>query len=275
VVRDGPRKQRFYARQDGRRYELDVDGLRRLFVLAPQLTDRIRDFRADRVAKIVAQDAPVALMDQTALIMHVVPFSAFGAGAAIPLDVVEKDPRAFPPFGSRSAHQWNVNFDGLLMTSNASERAPAQRAYTQLYRNGIIEAVASSLATGEQAPEGLGRRLTTVDVEGTVLSQLVRYLKGLLDLGVEPPFAVMISLVGVKGLKIKVGLKAQWHFDDNPAQLDRDQFHFGEAIFSTVPNSIQDCGVMLRPFIEQLANMAGYASSASFGPQGEYILAFN
>lgn len=274
VVRDGPRRQRFFARQDGRRYELDVDGLRGLFTLSPQLTDRIRNFRAERIATIVAQDAPVALIDQTALIMHVVPYSAFDAGAVISLDRIEKNPVAFPPFGSKSAPHWNVNFDGLLMVSNAQERSPTQRAYTQLYRNGIVEAVASSLTTGEQAPDGLGRRLTTVDLEGTVLIQLVRYLKGLCDVGVEPPFAVMISLVGVKGVKIKVGLKAQWHFDDNPVLLDRDQFHFGEAILNTVPNSIQECGVMLRPFVEQLANMAGYASSASFGPRGEYIHLF-
>ena len=84
----------------------------------------------------------------------------------------------------------------------------------------------------------------------------------------------MISLTGIKGVQINVGLKAQWHDDDDISTLDRDQFHFGEVIIETVPNSVQECAVIIRPFIEQLANTAGRATSSSFGPNGEYLHIF-
>lgn len=105
-----------------------------------------------------------------------------------------------------------------------------------------------------------------------MLSTLVRYLKGLQELGVEPPFAVMVSLIGTKDVQINMGLNG-WA-DDDPVPLTEDQYHFAEVVLDRVPMSIQECGVMLRPFIEQLANTAGRATSASFGSQGEYIHAF-
>ena len=273
IVRQGKGQNRFWARSSAGKYEPNVDELRTFFTLAPQLTERVRDFRTNRVAKIVARDAPVQLLDQSCLIMHVVPFSSFDPSSIISLAEIEKRPHAFPPIGSNSVSNWAINFDGILMTSNADRTAPAQRAYTQVYRSGSIEAVASSITMGDR-PEGVGPRMTSIRIEGQILLALVKYLKGLQSLGVEPPFALMISLTGIKGVQINVGLKAQWHDDDDISTLDQDQFHFGEVIIETVPNSVQECAGMIRPFIEQLANTAGRATSSSFGPNGEYLHIF-
>lgn len=273
IVRQGKGQNRFWARSSAGKYEPNVDELRTLFTLAPQLTDRLRDFRSSRVAKIVAQDTPVRLLDQSCLMMHIVPFSSFDPSSIVSLAEIEKRPHAFPPIGSNSVSNWAINFDGILMTSNADLAAASQRAYTQVYRSGSIEAVASSITMGDR-PEGVGPRMTSIKIEGQVLLALVKYLKGLQSLGVEPPFALMVSLTGIKNVQINVGLKAQWHDDDDISTLDRDQFHFGEVIIETVPNSIQECAVMIRPFIEQLANAAGRATSSSFGPNGEYLHAF-
>ena len=245
-----------------------------MFTLAPQLTERMRDFRSNRIAKIVGLEAPVPLLDRSCLIMHVVPFSSFDPSSIISLAEIEKRPHTFPPIGSNSVSNWAINFDGILMTSNADRSAPSQRAYTQIYRSGSIEAVASSITQSGTGAEGVDARLTSIKVEGQVLFSLVKYLKGLQSLGVEPPYALMVSIIGVKGARMNVGITAQWHEDDDIGTLDRDQFHFGEVIIETVPNSVQECAIMIRPFIEQLANTAGRATSSSFSPDGQYIHLF-
>ncbi|MGB8365241.1 MAG: ATP-binding protein [Rhizomicrobium sp.] len=273
VVRQGKGQNRFWARSSAGKYEPNVDELRALFTLAPQIADRIRDFRADRVAQIVAGGAPVQLLDQTCLVMHVVPFAALDPRSLLALDVIEKNPSAFPPFASTSARTWKINIDGILRLSNADEKAGAQRAYVQVYRSGIVESVASSIASGER-PAGVPPRLLSSKIEGMMLSSGVRYLKSLQEQGVEPPYVVLLSLVGVKGVAINVGLKANWAEDDDISILDRDQLHFGEVILETVPRSIQEMGVMIRPLIEQIANAAGRARSSSFGPNGEYLHLF-
>lgn len=273
IVRSGKGQNRFWARSAAGKYEPNVDELRALFTLAPQLTERIRDFRSVRLAKVLADDTPAGLTDRERLIMHVVPFSAFDPTTLISLADVEKKPFPFAPIGSSLPQTWRVNFDGIVLTSSADRTASAHRAYTQLFRSGAIEAVASSITSGDRPPN-VGPRLRSIWVEGNILSPLVRYLKALPEVGVGPPFAVMVSLVGIKGVMMNVGIKAQWFEDDDIAPLDRDQFHFGEVVLEEVPQSIQAAGIVMRPFIEQLANMTGRASSSSFGPNGEYLHAF-
>jgi hypothetical protein len=270
VIRQGQGQSRFWARSSAGKYEPNVDELRNLFTLAPQLTDRIQDFRASRIAQIVAQQAPVKLLDQTCMTMHIVPFSALDPRSVISLEKIEKDPSQFPPLASSSARTWRINFDGILRLSNANEKAGEQRAYVQVFRSGIVESVASSVAVGER-PEGVPPRLLSYKIEGMMLLNGVRYLKTLAALGVEPPYAVLLSLIGVKGAAINVGIQANWADDDDITILDRDQLHFTEVILETVPRSNQELGVMLRPLIEQIANAAGRAKSSSYGPNGEYL----
>jgi hypothetical protein len=205
--------------------------------------------------------------------MHVVPFSSFDPSALISISEVERRPNEFSPLGSGFVRDWHINFDGVLFPSNIDKAASAQRAYTQVYHSGSIEAVASAITSGETR-DGMRSTLASVQIEGLILISLTKYLKGLQALGVQPPFAVMISLIGVKGVLINVGEKAQWFHDDDVNLLNRDQYHFGEVIVGSVPSSVQGCAVMIRSFIEQLANTAGRATSSSFGANGEYLRMF-
>ncbi|WP_038015155.1 AlbA family DNA-binding domain-containing protein [Thalassobaculum salexigens] len=270
VIRQGKGHNRFWARSSAGKYEPNVDELRTLFTLAPQLADRIRDFRFDRVAQIVAGNAPVQLLDRTCLIMHVVPFAALDPRSLISLEQIERDPSAYPPFGRSAANNWRINFDGILLLSNNDASASAQRAYVQVFRSGIVEAVASRVASGERT-NGAPSFLQSIKIEGMLLTNGMRYLKSLQIQGVEPPYVVLISLVGVKGNAIKAGISVDWSDGDDVSVLDRDQLHFTEVILETVPQSVQELGAMVRPLIEQIANASGQARSSSFGPNGEYL----
>ncbi len=270
IVRLGKGQNRFWARSSAGKYEPNVEELRALFVHAPQLTESIRNFRVERLAKIVARATPVALMDEACLVMHVVPFSAFEPGTLLPLGQVSQNSQLFAPMASRGAQTWSVNFDGVLVRSNADQSALRQRAYTQVCRTGRIEAVASSITSGER-PDGASPRLTSIKVERLVLPALVGYLKALHSLGVQPHYAVMISLIGVKGAHMNVGATNTWFDDDEVEMLREDQFHYAEVILDTIPKNVKECGEMLRSFLEQLANTAGRPTSSSFGPQGQYL----
>jgi hypothetical protein len=53
--------------------------------------------------------------------------------------------------------------------------------------------------------------------------------------------------------------------------LERDQYHFDEVIFETVPTSRPECAVVMRPILDQMANAGGTAKSPIFDGQGHYI----
>jgi hypothetical protein len=53
--------------------------------------------------------------------------------------------------------------------------------------------------------------------------------------------------------------------------LDRDQFHFGEVIFETIPADLEQAAEALRPILDQMANAGGATNSPVFDQQGRYI----
>jgi hypothetical protein len=269
IIKSGKGQNRFWARSAAGKYEPNVDELRALFTLAPQLSSLVQGFREERLAKIAGRVMPVTLMTRDCLVLHVVPLSSFATGSLISLAEANRNPHPFAPMGTGGAQNWSVNLEGLLVQSNANRNAPDQRAYVQLYRSGRVEAVSSSISAGER-PDGAPPRLTSIKIEALLLPALVRYLKGLHGLGVEPPYVVLISLIGLKGVHMNVGTNNMWP-DDDLVMLQDDQLHFGDVVLEAVPPSVQACAQMMRPFLEQLANAAGVAESTSFGPTGEYL----
>jgi hypothetical protein len=266
LIRQGTGQFRFYARSSAGKYEPNVDELRALFTRAPQLADRIRDFRIDRVAKIAANDAPVNLLDTHALIMHIVPFSSFDSRLPLPLGRNIEWYYSFPPLISPHPQQCRINVDGLLTLSNAEPNAKMQRAYVQVFHTGIVEAVASSFLLGDGTQRN-PLRLTAMRTEACIVRYSFAYLRAIARLGAIPPFALLVSLIGVKGIP--------YSFDavfDEPAILDRDQFHFPELIVEDVPDDVYEHAKLLWPLLDDVANGGGRASTPNFDQNGRFQL---
>jgi hypothetical protein len=258
---------RFYARDSNGKYQVDVDELRAVFALSGTIADRIREFRADRVAKIAAGGAPVTLLDGGILVLQVVPFSAFSPGSSFPFNRAARDPNEFSTILNTTARQHQITFDGLLITSNLDLPPIPQRAYTQVHRTGAVEAVASSLARGENHDS-----LILAQLDAIIIRYSGLYMHSLHALGIEPPLAVLTSLVGVKGMKVLkefVPVGALW--GDMPSTaLTQDQYHFVETIVDSVPANDREAAVQLRGTLDHIANAAGLASSPSFNASGTY-----
>ena len=265
VVRQGG--ARFYARSSAGKYEPDVNELRSLFNAGPQLADRVRNFRLDRIAKIVAGRAPVQLMDRGTVVLHIVPLSAFDDPPVLPLRQIELDFNIFAPMGSRSALNARINFDGVLKTSNADQKATHQRAYVQLFRNGIVETTDSTIVA-----EGSGTPIIS-HLDDSIVQEVRRSMSDLAAVGVEPPYALLVSLVGINGAQFNFARDPhgiRW-YDSLGNRLDRDQYHFDEVLFETIPTTLEECAGIIRPILDQMANAGGQATSPIFDAQGRYI----
>jgi hypothetical protein len=74
---------RFFARNSAGKYQLDVTEIRSSFVASESLAERIRQFRADRIAKILADETPVSLAENSKIVLHVLPLESFSSGGSI------------------------------------------------------------------------------------------------------------------------------------------------------------------------------------------------
>jgi hypothetical protein len=205
-------------------------------------------------------------MDRGLLVIQVVSLSAFDIAATLPLHQISQDFGSFAPIGSRSASGARINFDGVLKTSNADQAATQHRAYVQLFRTGIVEAVTSTIISNSKGAPII------FNIDDQIIGEAFRKLNDLAAISVEPPYALLVSLIGVKDARFNLarGANATW-YDNLGDTLDRDQYHFAEVIFELVPKTPDECAAIVRPILDQIANAGGAASSPTYDQQGNYI----
>jgi hypothetical protein len=187
---------RFWARSSAGKYEPNVEELRRIFNEAPLLAERARAFRMERTARIGAHETPVGLLEGGVLILHIVPFVAFDFGQSLSFKEVLAQRNEFAPIGG-STRDYQITFDGFIAGSNGEGLSKPQRAYVQVFRSGIVEAVTASLSRGQES-----KWLILPHIEAVIIKYARVYAASLQRLGMEPPFAVMASLMNVKGNRL-------------------------------------------------------------------------
>jgi hypothetical protein len=247
---------RFWARSSAGKYEPNVEELRRIFTEAPLLAERARAFRIERTARIAAHETPVGLQDGGTLVLHVMPFAAFDFGQSLSLDEISEHPNRFAPIKGTARH-CQITFDGFLTASTAGDLSKPQRAYVQVFRTGVVEAVVSSLARGKE-----NNFIILPFIQSWIIEYARGYASALQSCGAEPPFAILASLIDVKGkILLRDYLENAFPEDLPSVVLNRDQFHFVESIFENVPLSNEDAGRQLKATLDHFANAAGMPSA--------------
>jgi len=265
IIREN--SNRFWARSTAGKYEPNVDQLRELFALAPRIADRTREFRATRLVRLASADAPVTLMHNDILVLHIVPFSAFDRDTPLPMAELERDYTSFHPIGSRQSQALKINFDGFLTMSNGNRAANVERAYVQLFRGGIVEAVDGLYVRASGQP-----LIPVVEVERSITGHALRLMQDLAAIGIEPPYAALASLLTAEHARFNFAHPGDgaW-YDRMGSYTDRPQYAFSEVIFDSAPADVQACAQRMRPLLNQLAQAGGMAESVSFRNDGTFI----
>lgn len=251
--------QQFYVRDGLRKRSLDVPELRALFVRAEGHAQRIRDFRSDRLAKVLTGDTPTPLKAGPQLVVHAIPTQAA-------LGLVQIDPVPYsrgasflPMISQRLDVPATLNFDGAYAVIPTKDKEAA--GYTQLFRQGyfegvwvlspfggINEPVLPSTAYEDYVNRFLGR------VRGELNRQSIRW-----------DMAVFMSLLGANQVvfygpsELGFGLSRHYRFDRHSLLM---------------PDVLISAEVMpgrgMRPAYDLMCQSAGMEGSANYGPDGEW-----
>ena len=248
------RDYRFYSRGSAGKQHIDVDELRRIVLFSQEVGERVRQFRAGRVAAVMGNDTPVALQPGARQILHFVPLGSFAPGAAVDLKPIAEDPAWVVMNGGSVRY----NVDGLCAYSPTDN---SNSAYTQVFRNGVIEAVRfwSGGPTKTVLPSVAFERDVFAKTKGSL---------GLLDLaGIVPPIAVLLSFIGIKGWTMAV--RDPWHTRGNMGGFDRDPLLIPELVLETLHRD--DVPRLVRPILDNAWQAAGYQQSDHYDEQGNWI----
>jgi hypothetical protein len=246
---------RFFSRHSSGKYELDVSELRTAFALTETIEERIRNFRVDRVGKILAGETPVPLAKKPKVVLHIIPIAAFGPTRTM-LDAssLSKSSRETGILPLRNGYSYQrYNLDGYLLHDETGESS----TYVQIFRNGIIESVETKFMGSE-------RTFLGVAFDFDVYRGVSNYLSFEKTVGIEPPYLIMLSLLEVSGSKL-IPQHSGFAVNKN---IDRDVLLVPEGMVDNLEGNLYK---VMKPILDTVWNAAGYERSWSFDEEGNWI----
>ena len=106
---------RFYSRNSSGKYPLDIEQVRTSFALTETIGERIRNFRAERLERIVAGETPVLLEGHARTVLYIVSIGAFDPAVRFHVAGLANQ-QVSPYLAPINSSGWNLrhNFDGFL-----------------------------------------------------------------------------------------------------------------------------------------------------------------
>jgi hypothetical protein len=248
---------RFYARNSAGKYQLDISEIRSAFALSETLPERVRRFRDDRLARIVASETPAPLQEGAKLVLHVLPISALDPTSHVDLERIDTQIGALPPLRS-NGYDYRFNFDGFL-THYTDSNPRICYSYLQLFRGGAIEAVTSEILHNKDG----GRLFPTGAVERELITAMEVYLHAYKGLQIEPPIIVMISLIGVRGYFI---MAVQGN--DQRDSFDRDALLLPDLMIEDPSVSVE---TLLKPAFDAMWQASGWPRCFNYDVKGRRV----
>jgi hypothetical protein len=247
--------QHFFIREGRRKRQLNVPEVRGLFLRSEQQAQRVRDFRTERLGKIMAGESPCLLAPGPLLVVHFVPTQAA-------LGLVQVDPVPYVrtrelPLLSMKLGGARLNADGALVTRSYGNEKAA-RFYSQFFRNGFFETV-RVLMQGDRAALG------SIAYEQHLINLVANLWAEYSHLGVGLEMACMMSITDAN--KVTLGLDGfRYMLADHQGRFDRKTLILPDVLLQAdmAPEQV------LRPMFDLVWQSAGLERSFNYNSVGEW-----
>jgi len=252
------RDSRFFLRDENGKRPMGIDELRRAFLFASEVENRIRQFRTDRMQLLIANEGPLAV-DHTRprAVLHIVPQATFSDGLLIAFD---RNAMGIRPFGGGG---WNsmYSLDGIVNYSGPEDRFEVVRAFSTFFRSGPVELV-GQIYSGERNGH---LSLSLSSLEQDVIQGVQSAFAEMRKYSVAPPYYLMLSLVGVRGYSAPTD---EWDRGiPYPHRSDRillPELTVDDVTANVAPSSF------LRPIFNLMWNAFGRSGSPNYDRAGQY-----
>ena len=253
---------RFYCRNSAGKYQLDVQEIRNAFLATDSQAERIRNFLQNRLAKIIADETPVALSSDHCLVLHLIPISSFLNHQRFQLSSNSNLTSNFSPIGA-SGYNNRYNLDGFL-THRTDQQTNLCYSYCQIFFNGVIEAVCSDILrvqNGQRPKKGETGFIASVAYEQYLIKTIKNYFKGYKALDIEAPVIISMALLGCKGAYLWI---------DFSSGLDSQPIDRGMALLPDVKveSLDEDVPAIMKPIFDAVWNACGLPRSYNYTENG-------
>lgn len=251
---------RFYGRGASGRFLLDWGQIRAGFLEAQTAEDRVRRFRLERVARVLAGETPIPTGSGPKVIFHARPLTPTDVWPTfLTLSIENQLINVMPPLGG-SARDWRYTLDGFVVHTARSDLS--RQAYSLCYRDGGVEGMSGGLLDPDARRGGFYGH----HIEVSVIQAVTQYQKLWELLGVTGPMMMALTISGVQGLKILVPASRSSPIEQDT--FDRDVALIPELI---VQDLSEQTDRMLKPLFDVMWNGGGWARSPWYDANGDRV----
>ncbi|MDA8161649.1 MAG: ATP-binding protein [Desulfobacteraceae bacterium] len=248
---------RFFTRNSAGKYQMDVAELRSAFLLSDSVAEKIKQFRGERVSRIVSGEMPIQLDGPERLILHVIPVSAFTSKETLDINSLLARDTYLPPLYA-SGYNKRINLDGLMTYSE-------KQSYCQVYRSGIIETVTTDFMYSSET----GPMIPSVHYEADIIQKVAGYAHTLSGWEVPAPYVIAISMLGVRGAKMALGPN---YLPIHQNKIDRNDMILPDVLLEgmEMASDNNETAKLLRPIFDVVWNACGYPKSLNYDDNGNW-----
>ena len=246
----------FFIREGARNRPIDVPEIRTLVLRSDNRARWIRDFRTERLGKIMAGEAPDRLVPGAAIVVHIVPSqTALGLMQIDPVQYV-RGKRHLALLGARG---WNprINADGAIATEGP-DSPEGCRSYALMFRNGSYE------VTQVLYEHDRGYLLPSSSFEEELMDLLYSLRREYSEQGFSSELTCMVSVIRANEVRFATRVRAPSR--KGAGRFDRATLVLPEVLISA------DLAVheAARPVLDLVWQSAGFYGSENYDEQGNW-----
>ncbi len=239
---------------------MSLDKLRMLFGEQRSTEERAKTFVGERFLRIQGNDGAMPLpICKGVLVMHLVPLPDFGAVRRNDVSALRALRELLNPIG-RQGFKRHVNLEGYCVYSMPANIC---LGYTQIFRDGSLEATTASMISEEQGQ----RFLSSGYLARTLIKAINDYMEAMRGIEASPPVLLQISAMNVQGVRLGSSSELFWAED---VTYGRDVLHLPSTM---ITEYCQDGNyeTFIAEQMHFLWNAFGIEQCDYFNDEGEWI----
>jgi hypothetical protein len=255
---------KFYSRNSGGKYLLDVGEIRNLFMMSEGAIQKVKDFRLNRFDIIKKHQSFVEMLGagNAMIVLHIIPLSISDSTNLIDVTTFDYFDSLMPMRASRYKKRYNL--EGILVYDQ-DHTPPYPYTYTELFRNGCIESLEAVTLRNNMDKNKV---IPSIKFEEVLVNAIDRYLQVFKYLEIDPPFFVMVSLLEVRGCRM-LAKNEDGIVGTVGESIDRDYLMIPEVVIDSFDI---DSSKVMKHIFDSVWNACGLKGSQNYDKDGNWIL---
>jgi hypothetical protein len=237
---------------------MDVDEIRTGFTLAESITDRMRKWRMERIANILADETPRVLNAAPRYVVHILPLSAFGGVFQGDMLRINRESENLKPINAQYG-EIRLDFDGILSAPTHNHSGEVD-SYTFVFRNGCIESADTTMLSSY----GDEKLCPGEAAEFRLKEFIERAMLVLQKLECDAPFFLGLAMLNVKDYAMSVDALRRI---SGSTRITRDHLIAPEIFVETFETDLTKA---LRTPFAMFWNACGYRGSPNYDAQNKW-----